>query len=521
MLITTFAAAAALALGPARPAVEPAALVAVAVTPAVAVLQQDPADSLYRAAREAMTTGDFRRAAEGFGRLSERFPKSAYASDARYFRALSLYRIGGTADLRAARESLRALRAADARRLQDDVAELDTRICGELAKRGDARCAAAVSDLASSIDAAVAAAGTVASTAVSAAAEALSSREVQTALAEARVASGAVVAEGVRVGVDAARQAAMALEDASAALASTRSRRGQTQDCGDDDDDERVIALNAMMQMDAEQAMPILRKVMARRDRCSELLRRRAVFLISQKRSADAADILIEAARNDPDREVREQAVHYIARIPGEKSLNFLRDIATRPGDKEVRQRAVYALSTLKLPEARAALRQVAASSGADTEVRADAIYRLGTSGSPEEIAFLRDLYGRLDSRELKDRVLYAVSRQRGSEEWLLGIAMNTSEPIELRKQALYHAGNRKELPAEQLFALYDRVTDREMKEQLIYVYSRRSESAAVDRMISIARNEKDKELRKTAVYWLSRSKDPRATAYIMELVEK
>jgi hypothetical protein len=179
----------------------------------------------------------------------------------------------------------------------------------------------------------------------------------------------------------------------------------------------------------------------------------------------------------------------------------------------------VYALSTMKVPEARAALRDVAAARDTDREVRADAIYRLG--GSAEDLAFLRELYPRLDSRELKERVLHAVARQRGSEEWLFGIATNASEPVELRKQAIYQAGNRKEVPLEQLFGLYDRVTEREMKEQLIYTYSRRSEPAAVDRMISIARTEKDKDLRKSAVYWLARSKDPRAAAYLQELIDK
>ena len=518
MLITTFAAAAALALAPARPAI--AAPAAVAAT--AAAFQQDPADSLYRAAREAMNTGDFRRAADSFARLTERWPTSAYAADALYFRAFSLYKIGGTGDLRQARETLRALRAADAAGYRGEAASLDTRICGELAKRGDARCAAAVTDLAGSVDSLVSAVTMVASTAAVAAADAMQSREVRAALAEASAATAHAATEGVRAAAEGIRAAAEGMRDVTITFdgPARASRRG-SQECAEADDDERVIALNALMQMDAERAMPLLKKVMARRDKCSELLRRRAVFLVSQKRTDDAADILVDAARNDPDQEVREQAVYYLGRVPGEKSLAFLRDVATKPGNTEVRKRAVYALSTIKAPEARTALREVAASRDTDREVRADAIYRLGASGSAEDLAYLRDLYPRLDSRELKERVLHAVSRQRGSEEWLFGIATNTNEPVELRKQAVYQAGNRKEVPLDQLFGLYDRVTEREMKEQLIYTYSRRTEPAAVDRMIAIARNEKDKELRKTAVYWLARTKDPRAAAFLQELIDK
>src|SRR5439155_1488852 len=55
----------------------------------------------------------------------------------------------------------------------------------------------------------------------------------------------------------------------------------------DDDDDLRVAALMGLLQMDATKAVPILRKVLARRDACSTVLRRKAVFILSQKRSPE------------------------------------------------------------------------------------------------------------------------------------------------------------------------------------------------------------------------------------------
>ena len=47
-----------------------------------------------------------------------------------------------------------------------------------------------------------------------------------------------------------------------------------------------MAALNALLQMDADRALPILRRVLARRDTCSEILRRKAVFLVAQKQFA-------------------------------------------------------------------------------------------------------------------------------------------------------------------------------------------------------------------------------------------
>jgi HEAT repeat protein len=100
----------------------------------------DPADSLYRLAREALNHGEYRRAAQLFGDISQRFPSSAYAADARYWRAFALYRIGGTSDLRDAlaslQDSLQSYRHAS---LRADAATLAARIRGALAVQGDPR----------------------------------------------------------------------------------------------------------------------------------------------------------------------------------------------------------------------------------------------------------------------------------------------------------------------------------------------------------------------------------------------
>jgi TolA-binding protein len=112
---------------------------------------QDPADSVYRLAREAFTKGDFSRSAELFERVVERYPSSTYAGDAMYFLAFSNYRIGGTERLRSARETLSRLQATHPNVAKGDAATLRTRICGELAKLGDEACAAEVTATARSL----------------------------------------------------------------------------------------------------------------------------------------------------------------------------------------------------------------------------------------------------------------------------------------------------------------------------------------------------------------------------------
>src|SRR6185436_19598799 len=148
----------------------------------------DSADSLYRLAREAMSRNDYKRAAELFHQIPVRYPRSSYASQAIYFEAFALYRSGGDDDLSAARDRLNQLKQRDAKIWKSDGAVLLTRVCGELAKRGDEACASDIE----------------------------------------KTAQKDPPAQG-----------------------------GKSCPDEDDENDDRIAALNALMQMDADRAMPI------------------------------------------------------------------------------------------------------------------------------------------------------------------------------------------------------------------------------------------------------------------------
>ncbi|MFI5244343.1 MAG: HEAT repeat domain-containing protein [Gemmatimonadales bacterium] len=99
---------------------------------------QDPADSLYRQAQQAMNRGDYRRAAALFKDLPVKQPNSVYASDALYWEAFSLYRIGGTTELQEALAVLdqRKSKYPAGRSRGDADPALATRIAGVLSVRG-------------------------------------------------------------------------------------------------------------------------------------------------------------------------------------------------------------------------------------------------------------------------------------------------------------------------------------------------------------------------------------------------
>jgi HEAT repeat protein len=273
--------------------------------------------------------------------------------------------------------------------------------------------------------------------------------------------------------------------------------------------------------MDADRAMPILQKVLARRDACSVALRRKAVFLVSQKRTDQTANILMNVARSDPDQEVREQAVFWLSQVPG--STGLLEEILKGNSDENIKEKALFSLSQQSEPRAQQILRDFAVRESENSDLREKAIFWLGQRRSTENTEFLRNLYSRLTNQDLREKILFSLSQQRGvgNEQWLMNIALNPKEDIELRKKAVFWAGQ-SGVAIPELSKLYDRMGDSEMKEQIIFVLSQRqSDRTAMDKLFEIAKNEKDPELRKKAIFWLGQSRDPRVQQFLMDLINR
>ncbi len=295
-------------------------------------------------------------------------------------------------------------------------------------------------------------------------------------------------------------------------------------DCPDEEADVRVAALNALMEMDPERALPVLEKVLARRDACSGALREKAIFIVAEGESPRATEILLEVARTDPDPEVRGQAVFWLSEVDDERAVDALEQILLESEDTELREKALFALSENGSERAGQILRSYALDPAQPDEVREKALFWYAESQSGGDVAFLRELFDRVESESLKEKVLFAASESGDPEavNWLLEIAGDEGQSIELRKQALFWAGESVEGTGDQrLLALYDDMSEPELKNQLLFVYSELDTPNAIDKLFEIARTETDPELRKQALFWLGESGDPRVPQFLEELISQ
>jgi HEAT repeat protein len=437
----------------------------------------DSADSLWRRGRNAISDEDWRLAQRLFAQIHDKYPKSAYAADSYYWEAFALSRRGGADNVREAVSLLERQieRYAGASSVKSgDAKSLLTRLQGTLARGGDADAAAEIS--------------------TRAAASAARAGAILERAAGARAGAGRSRAESVPAG------------------------------CKSEDDDDRVEALNALLQMGSDDALPILKKVLARRDACSEVLRRKAVFLVSQKRGDEAADILVETAKNDPDNETREQAVFWLSQVRSEKAIPLLEQILKSSTDEGMQDKALFALSQKSDDRAQQALREYASRDDVSEHLREQSIFWLGQRHSDDNAKFLRELFTKTSSAAARDKILFSISQTRsaGNDQWLLDQAVNTKNSMDLRKQALFWAGQTGSIDVVKLGLLFDKAAEPEFKNQVIFVLSQKGRSPeAIDKLIDIAKNEKDHELRKQALFWLGQSHDPRAVKALQEIINR
>jgi HEAT repeat protein len=302
----------------------------------------------------------------------------------------------------------------------------------------------------------------------------------------------------------------------------------QNQPCRRDDNDSeiRAAAMNALLQMDADGALPIIKQVLQKRDACSIALREKAVFLLSQKQSSETEDILLDVMKNDPAASVRGQAVFWMGQVRTDKAAVALEQIATTSSDTDLRVKSIHALHEHGSARAAALLRRLAESAQTPEAVREQAIFWLGQRGSSENAEFLRGLFTRMDKSsrndDIRKKVLFSLSQMRGygNDRWLLNIAIDTSNSEDMRGHALWTAGQNG-VAGSELASLYDRLGDREVKEKLIWVLSESNDRVATDKLVDIAQKDRDIEMRKKALFWLGQKNDPRIRQILTDILTR
>lgn len=413
---------------------------------------QDPADSVYRVAYDAMNRGEWRRAADLFAQVTAKYPQSRRVMSATYYEAFMHYRIGTTESLRTAMQILndrskRTPVSGSSTATQQELASLTTRIRGALAARGD---------------------------------------------------------------TEAARQ-----------LSADAQKGG----CDSEDVQVKSEALSALAQADMTAAIPMLKRVLERRDPCLLELRRRSLSILLRRGDTAATSAAISVAKaSDEAIALRTDAVSFLARLPGDNAIATLEELLRTSTERDVQRAAIRALSSTENARARQTLRTLIERSDVSEQLRIEAINTMerepGT-GRTDDAGYLRGLYPKLQPERVKIAAIAAISKTPGTEneQFVLRVARDVGESSEVRASAISRMYRLTGISIAEIGRLYDTAESRSLREQIINVLSQRKEPETVDKLMDIVKTGTEPRLRSQATNALVKKEDPRAKKFLADLV--
>ena len=292
--------------------------------------------------------------------------------------------------------------------------------------------------------------------------------------------------------------------------------------CDGEEQSVKAQALSALMETDAEGAAALAQKMLGKKDECSVQLRRNAVMVVARKRDAGTLATLTAVAKSDPSSEVRQTAVRYLASMPGDDALPALEDLLKMSDDQNVQREAVSALARHTSPRARQAARAIIERNDANESLRLSALRSFDRErSSTEDAAWLRSIYPKVDNTRVKAAIIESITRIGGDgmDSWLLALAKNENESVEARSSAVRRAAQTMDIAS--LGKFYDAVAVQRLRSSVIDALSSRREPETVDKLVDIAKNGTDPQLRREAISALARKDDPRAKKALLDLIDR
>lgn len=353
------------------------------------------------------------------------------------------------------------------------------------------------------------------------------------------------------------------------------------------DDELKLIALNGLMSRDPDKAVPMVEQILG--GSASPRMKERALFVLAQSGSPKAKAMLTDIAKGKGNPDLQMKALDYLGAFGGGPDVPLLVDIYKSSSDVEVKRRVIRSLGMAgrrgfafnfgpELARATAAIAAAtpkiagAASAAARAEARAqsDADYqrmreevqraqqeaqremerareemqRSIKEGARSGVAVAGET-ARAAGRSERDKAREAKAKEASDALWGL---YQVEPSVDLKREILrnMHFGDQSDRlvqiartdkdaalrraalqalmfaktpkTADTLVAVYREEKDPSVKRQIIDVLGTFDTSAP---LIQIARQENDVELKRTIVQRISFMKDKDATDFMMEILKK
>ncbi len=233
---------------------------------------------------------------------------------------------------------------------------------------------------------------------------------------------------------------------------------------------------------------------------------------------------LVQIATNENEVQgIRAEALRVLSRLDHGAGIQPLIRLASGDNTSWIARESMRVVAGSGDPRARDFLRATAQRNDLPDELLSVAIRGLGRNYvTGQDANLLRSLYPRLTGDKSRAAVLASIAELGGSEnvQWLMTIVRNEQFAPEVRRRALDYVA-RAGASTASLVALYDPLTDQQLRAALISIYARTADKAATEKLVWIARNEQNSQLKRRAINALSRNSDPAIRQTLQDIVER
>ncbi|MGA7616631.1 MAG: HEAT repeat domain-containing protein [Thermoanaerobaculia bacterium] len=214
------------------------------------------------------------------------------------------------------------------------------------------------------------------------------------------------------------------------------------------------------------------------------------------------------------------EEVHWLESVDPGVSARTLERLAGDAEKTELAKRAVMAISIHRTPVADEVLASLLP---LDSGARKSVAFWLGRNRGEKGLQILTDrIRGDASAAERGEIVVgFALSDTPGAVERLLDVAKNDASPHVRSKAYFWLAQKAGKKVAGAISDAIENDPDTGVKKQAVFALGQLPPEEGVPRLIEVARNNRNPAVRKRAMFWLGQSNDPRALAFIEEVLER
>jgi HEAT repeat protein len=275
------------------------------------------------------------------------------------------------------------------------------------------------------------------------------------------------------------------------------------------DEDLKLLALNAIMQQDEARAIPAIQQIL--NGNSSDKLKERALFVLAQSNSKQAQDLIGQIARGGSNPTLQVKAIHMLS-MRGKQSVDLLADIYQHNSDDAVKKAILQSYLITGSPDKLVE----AARSESNPQLVKTAVQSLGAMGATAQ---LQTLYKETKSGEVKEHIINSLiaAGPKGAE--VLGTIVATEQDPDLRRRAIRNLGisGGPDL-APKLVSTYHNNNDSDTKKAAVEALFLAGDAHD---LVTLAKAEKDPALKQKIVQQLSIMHNAEATAYMVEILNK